>query len=136
MHRISLSKAWFSGTMATHKRKKIVSFVLLAFIHMNHLSDAYSHIQKMTIPDQPIGEVAEENHKSLNLETNGRNRRIKSGKDYKASKKSKTSKERNQSYYEDSYYTSSYAFQKRPAPSPTRKFVQELKEQTTNIQHF
>jgi hypothetical protein len=117
--------------MAPHKRREILGCIILACIPIQHVSSAYSHFRKIAIPEQPIGketiQIKVETDESLNLGTikNDGNRRMKSGKDFKSSKKEKHSKKYGQNYYEGSYYTNSYPPPKIPGPSPTCKFAQE-----------
>jgi len=112
--------------MAIHRRGKILSLTLLACISVHHFSEAYSHVRKVTIPDQPIGKETldtkgREDEETLNEGRNSGSRRMKSGKDFKSSKKSKKYAK---SYYEDTYYRNSYPRPRMPIPSPTCKFVQ------------
>jgi hypothetical protein len=135
--------------MAKHKKRKNLSFILLACVHTHRFSSAYSHVRKIAIPEQPIGleELQSELEKSddFDLRINERNRRLKSGKYYKDSKRSKKSKKYGHSYYEESYYTKKskkyghsyyersyytnrYGRPQIPVPSPTCKLLSVNRE--------
>ena len=82
-----------------HQRRKIRSAAILACLCLHHFSDASSNprIRKVAIPDQPIGKQAFETDgqyvsEHSKWETNRSIRKMKSGKAFKSSKKSKTPK--------------------------------------------
>ena len=111
--------------MTIHRRGRPLGLLLLACASLHHVSGTYSHVRKVAIPDQPIGKETFETDGKEDEETNGvgngGSRKMKSGKDFKSSKKSK---KYTKSYYEDRYYRDSYPRPRMPIPSPTCKFVQ------------